>query len=185
MRPEDSSHGSKVAPPRGVDFCDPIGFLYREHERIGDCCRRLGRLSDQPATKNAPALAASILSDLEYALPLHVADEEQDLFPLLERHDSLRHQVVVVLELLQKEHRDDIECGRLLLEQLRLMAGDPELSDPTKLAGCARAFVTLQPGHCAIENEIVLPLAAARLSRDELVELGRRMAARRGLSLPA
>jgi hypothetical protein len=90
-----------------------------------------------------------------------------------------------MIELLKKEHRDDIERGGLLCDQLRLTASGSDRSDPAKLAVCARAFIRLQPGHRAIENEIVLPLAAARLGRAELAELGRRMAARRGLYLAA
>jgi iron-sulfur cluster repair protein YtfE (RIC family) len=67
------------------DFLDPIEFLYGEHERLRRQCEHLVRLAKDPVAAEAPEIAAAILDYLENNLPLHRADEEEDLFPLLER----------------------------------------------------------------------------------------------------
>ena len=48
----------------------------------------------------------------------------------------------------------------------------------------ARTFGVLQRRHLAWENGTILPLARKRLNKHDLAELGRKMAARRGLSFP-
>ena len=93
------------------DFQDPIEFLYHDHARIRMCCERLVELGDSLDADNASATAAWILDCLENELPLHLADEEEDLFPLLERRSRSDDRIVSVLKLLCAEHQHDIECG--------------------------------------------------------------------------
>ena len=180
---------SDAAEDRGPgpeDFRDPIEFLYGAHERLRRHCENLVRLAEDPAAAEAPEIAAAILDFLEKDLPLHRADEEEDLFPLLERrsprpapggHDEL----LSTLEVLRQEHRDDIEQGHALLAPLRAIAGGQAPRDPEMFRHYLRAFVQLQRGHQAMENRIVLPAAFERLMAEDLAELARRMAARRGL----
>ena len=178
-------------PPEGSfraeHFGDPIEFLYGEHERIRRTCEWLWRLAGDRMAPEARDTATSVLAFLEFDLPLHLADEEQDLFPLLRRrspgHDPRVHdEVVSSLEVLEQEHRDDIEQGRTLLPALRNIAAGIEPRDPQMFVHYVRAFISLQRDHQARENRVVLPAALERLSKDDLSELGSSMAARRGLS---
>jgi hemerythrin-like domain-containing protein len=48
----------------------------------------------------------------------------------------------------------------------------------------AETFAHRYPAHAGVEDEQIYPLAEKLLSADELAELGRRMAARRGAAMP-
>lgn len=163
------------------DFADPIEALYAEHARLQDHTEQLVNLADNLGAEDAPHVAAPILDYLENALSMHLADEEEDLFPLLKRRSRKEDRIIPVLDLLVMEHREDIEYGRSLLEPLRLITAGKQPADPAIFAHHVRAFRVLQRRHQAIENNVVLPLAMERLSGDDKAELGRKMAARRGV----
>jgi len=87
------------------EFREPIEFIYQEHARLRACCEQLVELSDNLESENATTAAASILDYLENELPLHLADEEEDLFPLLRQCSSSDDNIVSVLKLLCVAHR--------------------------------------------------------------------------------
>ncbi len=171
------------------DFQDPIAFIYGDHERIRRACDKLRDLAGDLDGPAAPCLAAELLSFLERDLPLHLADEEEDLFPLLRATarptDVHRHdEVISSIEVLETEHRDDIEKGQTLRRALRALAEGEQPRDPRMFTHYARAFTHLLRDHCLMENNVVLPAALDRLSDVQLARMGRRMAARRGLRWP-
>ncbi|MDH3792559.1 MAG: hemerythrin domain-containing protein, partial [Rhodospirillales bacterium] len=93
------------------DFREPIEFLYGMHERLRRQCENLVQLAKDPAAAEAPEIAAAILDFLETGLPLHRADEEEDLFPLLERRSPVpetgaHDELLSSLAVLRQEHRD-------------------------------------------------------------------------------
>ena len=174
--------------PGAEDFQDPIAFLYGVHERLRRVCEDLLRLGEDPAEAAAPEFAAAALDFLQNELPLHRADEEEDLFPLLEerrkRSSTKEHdELLSALEVLRREHRDDVEQGRALLAPLGVIAAGQAPRDPEMFSHYLRAFVKLQRGHMAMENRLVLPAAFERLTPEDLAWMARRMAARRGLRI--
>ena len=66
-------------------------------------------------------------------------------------------------------------------DQLRAIAAGEVPRDPEMFRHYVHAFVKLQRGHQAMENRVVLPAAFERLTPEDLAELARRMATRRGL----
>ncbi len=54
----------------------------------------------------------------------------------------------------------------------------------TRLLSNLRGFAATQQRHLEWEDRVVLPLAQKRLSAEDLEQIGRNMAARRGLSYP-
>lgn len=174
--------------PRPEDFRDPIAFLYGEHERVRQVCANLVRLGEDPGVAAAPEIASAILDFLQNELPLHRADEEDDLFPLLEERSprsapGSHDELLSALEVLRREHRDDVEQGRSLLAPLGVIAAGQAPRDPEMFGQYLRAFVKLQRGHLDMENRLVLPAAFERLTSEDLAWMARRMAARRGLHL--
>ena len=188
----EATSGKDAETPLGPeDFREPIEFLYGVHERLRRHCENLVRLAKNPeaaetpevaarksisASTRQPQVAAAVLQFLETDLPLHRADEEEDLFPLLERRTPLpetgsHDELLSSLAVLRQEHRDDIEQGHSLFPPLRLIADGEAPRDPEMFRHYVRAFVQLQRGHQALEN----------LTPEDLAELGRKMAARRGL----
>ncbi len=174
----DVSHGSPGLGSEEIE--DPLGFIYGEHERIRLCWERLEHLAAEPAAADAPEAARAILAFIEESLPLHFADEEEDLFPLLKRRSPSDDSIHAVLELLAKEHRDDIEQGRTMVRALRAIAAGEAPADGEMFAAYVRAFVMLQRRHQAMENNLVMMAAFDRLIPEDIAELGRRIAARRG-----
>ena len=160
-------------------FRTPIEFLFDEHDRQRIMCATLERLADDCTSGEAQDDAQFVLSYLEHDLPLHIADEEEDLFPILKRCCEEDDELDYVLALLSEEHEVDEDYYLDLLEPLRVIASGMEPVDRDAFAHNARAFAIFQRRHLGWENGTVLPLARKRLSPDDLAELGRRMAARR------
>lgn len=171
-------------PVRAEHFMQPIEFLYYTHARIQNCCERLVELGDDLGRDDAPDLAAASLDLLENELPMHLADEENDLFPLLRRRSKSGDGIMGTLELLCLEHRNDIECGRSLVDALRRISRGRRPADPRMFRDYVRAYAMLQRRHHIIENNEVLPVCIERLTAEDLRELGNRIAARRGVSIP-
>ena len=166
------------------DFRDPVGFLSADHARIRTCCDHLVRLADAPVTADGIAAATTILDFLENDLPRHVVDEEQDLFPLLEQRALQTDRIGPVVALLRSDHRDDVEFGHVLLEPLHAISAGRPPADAGWFRTYVHAFRTLQRRHHALEDQFVMPLAAERLTAADKEGLGRKMAARRGVTMP-
>ncbi len=164
------------------DFRDPIEAMYRAHARNFEFCERLVQLAEDLGAGESAQVAASLLDYLNKDFPIHLADEEEDLFPLLKRRATSNERLASMLDLLIMEHQNDIEYGGALQEPLRAIAAGEQLADPTLFAHHVRAYRMLQHRHQAMENNFVLPMAEECLSTDDKAELGRRMAARHGQS---
>jgi hypothetical protein len=60
---------------------DPIQFILQDHDRQVEMCSRLEKLISASEAEPIAEWAVSLLSFLTGDLPLHVTDEELDLFP--------------------------------------------------------------------------------------------------------
>ncbi len=169
---------------RAEEFRWPIEFLAAEHDRQRVLCAALERLVADAGATGAAEAARQILDYYGTKLGLHYGDEEKGLFPMLRRRAEPDDGIGVILDLLDEEHQADHVLLDRLLGPLRAIAGGGRPADAIGFAGDARAFSVLQRRHLAWENGTVLVLARRRLSADDQRELGRGMAARRGLALP-
>lgn len=158
---------------------EPLVWLFAEHYRHRDICARLTRLSTEVVC-DEPALR-EVIDFFEIDLPLHIIDEEDDLFPLLRRRCEPEDQIERVLGMLSLDHsRDQTAAAKVkdLMERaLEKQTGLACLAD----AGTIIAnFCALQKNHIALENAVVLPIARLRLSDTDLGALSKRLSARRG-----
>lgn len=179
MTTEPTSHRPEKAAigPEGIRH--PIEFLFADHDRLRVVCAALERLANDCTAEDAQENAAFALSYLESELPLHIADEEQDLFPLLKRRCAPDDEIDTILALLNDEHEADQEYQLRLLEPLRSIAAGAQPADAVEFGHAARAFSVFQRRHLAWENGTVLPLARKRLTAADQADMGRRMADRR------
>ncbi len=167
----------------GVTYAThPIEALLTEHDRQRIVCAALERLANDLDAGDAQNNAGYVLDYLENELPLHIADEENDLFPLLERRCLPEDQIDEMLALLSAEHAEDDAHREELIEPLRAIAAGSKPPDGISFVRHAHAFATFQRRHLAWENGTILPLARKRLSERDQLELGRKLAARHGLS---
>lgn len=163
-----------------ASFGAPIDFIVVEHEHQLAVCAVLDRLLRNPRHGAHPAVVETVREYLLHDLPLHIADEEEDLFPLLRRRCPVGDDVEGIFAILHREHEIDQRLNQVVSDDLEIIISGRAFADPARFLMNLFAFVETQRRHLAWENTVVLPRARRHLSVEDCAELGRRMAARRG-----
>lgn len=127
--------------------------------------------------QGAAAHAAGFLAD---ELPLHFADEEEDLFPLLRHRCEPEDDIERVLARLSADHRHaDLETPELVRLLRRVAVGEAALTAEDR--ALLTRYASHSRRHLVLENAIILPLARVRLARRDLDRMRLAMLHRRGL----
>ena len=172
----------KEAPPV-ILFRRPIEYILADHFRHRTLCNLLGEIADE--SDQDQEKIEVVLHFLQTDFRTHVADEEEDLFPLLLQRATREDGMDDVLRELSQDHvRDAKQAGRIIKQlsaRLSATVGAPSSPDESKLL---RQFARHEKHHLTLENAIVLPLARARLTSGDQRNLGKHMASRRGLAYP-
>jgi len=158
---------------------DPIDFFLSEHNRQLEFCDALETLADVMEIQPVKEQAAVLLRFMTEDLPLHIEDEEQDLFPLLMSGREQQTEINQALAQLITEHEGDKELVRPIVADLQEINDGRALADPARFHRNVQVFCGLQRRHLIWENRLVLPLAKRSLSNAEKAELRRRMIAKR------
>lgn len=173
-------------PPAGFD--DPLEMLLGCHRRIEKQLETLKRLRAHLDTKGidaeASAAAEAVLRYFRKAAVDHHADEEQDVFPLIEQRIAEADEAAKFRELrarLEAEHRKLEDAWAHVKKPLEgiaegLMRALPE--------GDVNALAEAYTGHIAAEEATLKELFRWLDARD-LEALGRSMAARRSVPFAA
>ena len=147
---------------------DAIAETHRVHERICDCLEAIADgLPDDVDCRMASSLAVS----LRYELPLHHRDEDEGLFPLLEKRADPGDNVTVILRRLTAEHANDEGFAEELDEVLDALGRGERVDNPDMVGYMLRGFFEIYRRHLHWEDTLVLPLARLRLNEDDLVVL--------------
>lgn len=181
-------------------FDDPLEMLRACHGRILSQCDTLGKLavhlSDNGCDQQAQQAAQNILRFFDTAGQFHHQDEEENLFPALRLSaGSDKSHLEKLLARLLQEHIGMLAAwGALRPALLQLSKGVPapldETADETTshltqliiAPALVDNFVGRYAEHIAFEENELLPLAARILKSQQILELGKCMAARRGVS---
>lgn len=167
-------------PPELVH--EPLNWLFAEHYRHRQLCQLIERVG--VATVLLDEEAREILSFLRHDMPLHVIDEEDDLFPLLRRRCQPADELDAVLGALSAEHRNDLQQARALIVALeQALGGGGAPGHDRETRRLFTDFAQHERRHIAVENAVVLPIARLRLTAADLRSLSVRLAARRGVLL--
>ena len=162
-------------------MAEPLTWLFAEHYRHRQFCALIERIAASDVVLRDEI--AEVLAFLRHDLPLHIVDEEDDLFPLLRRRCQPDDELDRALGSLSADHRDDIEAVAQLADLLDEALQQDHAPGRTPAAQRQlHAFVARERSHIALENAVVLPIARLRLTTEDLELFSRRMAARRGLS---
>lgn len=158
---------------------EPLNWLFAEHYRHRQLCKLIDMLASS-AAYNEEGMN-EVIAFLEHDMPLHVLDEEEDLFPLLRRRavpdDDLEH----VLGVLSGEHKTDVDrVSALLFALIKARAARTSPALNPGLRTLLTEFATHERKHIALENAVILPIARLRLQPCDLQALSARLAARRG-----
>ncbi len=162
-------------------FDEPLALLRACHEKILAHCdlleglvtRMAGNGPDTEAHKTAERITRYFPTSAE----LHHRDEEEDIFPRLNRQSLKIAELVYVLK---KEHEELETLWGILSPELNRLPGE-RFSE--EFIRASDDFCGLYRQHIERENRVFLPLAANSLSQQELVEIGESMAERRGVPL--
>lgn len=164
-------------PPQLV--ASPLDWLFAEHYRQRQLCQAI---DEAASLMHAPvSLLAEIVGFLRHDLPLHVLDEEEDLFPLLRRRCLAEDDINRVLGLLSSDHHAEVASAARLADRLEVLLNSG--GAPSQMPDLVRSmhnFTQRERRHIALENAVVLPIARLRLTPRDLTGLSRRLAARRG-----
>lgn len=170
------------------DYGDPLGLLSGCHRRIERFLDLLVRVVRQTRGgkldgEHREALGTA-LGYFKNAAPKHTLDEEESLFPRLRAAGSDASQA---FELLDGLHNDHQRAEEMHQEVERLVEGwlaeetlSKEMSE--RLSGLLDDLEAIYQRHIAIEDQQLFPLASRVLPRTEIDQIGREMAARRGIT---
>jgi hemerythrin-like domain-containing protein len=179
MNDANSSEPASGSSAPAQRIVDPIEFLYAQHDRQLVICAALDRLANAPDGEDATETAQLVLDYAATEMPLHLADEEKDLFPrLIERCDP-EDALDNIVDQLEHEHETDSALYHRLEHGLKAIARGAPLAHPEVFCSDAQSFSMLQRRHLNWENGTVLPLARQKLTPEDLAEMRDAMSARR------
>lgn len=172
----------RVAPPTAL-LLAPLDYIHAEHFRQRALCKALEEIAE--ASECDGEILAAAVDFLKGDFGTHIVDEEQDLFPLLRRRATPEDDIGELLGSLSNDHGAEVRDADVIVTRVcgPGMAWPPAGIEP-EYRDLLRRFSRNERRHLSYENAIVLPLARLRLTPDDLRNLGRRMAARRGLDYP-
>jgi len=166
--------------PTAPGFDDPLGMLSACHARIERQLATLDRLQrhlpEHGCDIDARAAARGILKYFDTAAPNHHADEEASVFPRL--RSALPGRADTLIADLEREHRTLATNWRHLRPLLASIAAGARANLSAKQVADVRAAYD---AHIAKEESALIPLAAKAFDAAKLLDIGREMAARRGI----
>jgi len=160
-------------------FDEPLALLRACHKNILAHCDRLEALvvhiGAQGLDDEARKAAGDIVRYFSGSARLHHRDEEEDLFPRLNRQ-SLK--IAELIRDLKQEHARLEQLWEIIATGLKALPDRHFSDDFLRASG---DFCTLSRQHVNRENMEFLPLASSSLSQLQLADIGESMAARRGV----
>ncbi len=178
-QPEPVRRGSGPSPSDPALLGRPLDFLFEDHLRERDICALVDWLAGSVAFERQAAL--TILRFLNEELNVHLRDEAEDLFPLLAQRCTAEDAIEGAIDRIKV---DQTEAARLLPEVRAILGRCLDTgSDLTVEDGALLLrFTGHMRRHLVAENAILLPIARARLTQQDLRDLSQRMRSRRGLA---
>ncbi|SMX50791.1 hemerythrin domain-containing protein [Maliponia aquimaris] len=159
---------------------NPIDFIAEDHLRLRTMCAEMDRLADSTGPESDAVVA--LLDYLRQELPDLLADEDDDLMPLILKRAEPEDELPRLARRLAREH------GEIETHQRSVVAGLVAIADtarvPDRLRDPLRDLAAATRRHLILENAILLPLARVRLRSADLGVLRKAMLRRRGLNDP-
>ena len=170
------------------NFKNPLGLLKDCHRRIEKFLgSQLAVLEETDGGALNPDQRETLLKSLRYfreAAPRHTRDEEDSLFPRMRASVSGEaHAALDTLAKLESDH-DKADLWHAEVDRLCdqwIARGGIGGEDKDRLAEDLTSLRALYNHHIHLEDNFVFPAAAKALDAQAIDELGREMAARRGI----
>lgn len=177
-------HAASEQPIDPSEFLRPIDFIQRDHDRQRLFCGELSSLVDNMPQTGREELAAALLRYLLIDVSLNIEDEEELLAPLLGQRCLPGDHSDETVTITRWHHERAAGAASQTADGLdRLAVGHMPLR-PLDFVISSFQLIEILTKHPAWEDETLLPLAASRLTREDMRSLGSAMARRRGVSPP-
>lgn len=175
----EHAHDSEIERLPDALVREPLNWLFAEHYRHRQLCKMVEAMANSAAYDDDAML--EVVNFLKRDMPLHILDEEEDLFPLLRRRAQADDDLEYVLGVLSSEHEADGDrVAKVLAGLVKAQKNRKAPSLDHALRTLLLEFVSHERRHIALENAVVLPFARLRLQASDLKALSARFAARRG-----
>jgi len=156
----------------------PIDCIADHHLVEREVCALLDRLADPNGKAVSRADLAEVIDFLTTELPLHLTDEAEDLFPRMRARCEPEDEIDRAIDRLQAEHAHAGKETEGVLAVLRvLQSGTVEIDGEMRRA--LSEFAAHARRHLIFENAIILPIARARLTDQDLADMRLAMTRRR------
>ncbi|MDQ2844335.1 MAG: hemerythrin domain-containing protein [Acidobacteriota bacterium] len=168
-------------PDSGFD--DPIGMLKDCHRRIEHFLHILCVVADRgegrALSDEERAAVQSALAYFRSGGRRHTADEEESLFPRLERGDGADQFEDIAG--LQDDHRhaDTLHVAVDQLYSFWIATGRLQKKDELQLSSATKQLKQLYADHIQVEETIVFPRASKLLDKGTIAAIGEEFRARR------
>jgi iron-sulfur cluster repair protein YtfE (RIC family) len=141
---------------------DAFGILQHCHEHIGqrlDLLETLVAALRSRGSFDEELLAGlgDVVTFLDIAIPIHTADEEQTLFPLLRQHPEFQQLTNTPMDCMELEHHAHVDLRRALIVSI-------VRRDPLAVAEAGLDLVRSYREHIRKEEEVLYPLARKLLT---------------------
>ena len=161
-------------------LAQPLEFIHDDHLRERHICTMIDEIAQRRAEEGA---VRAVLNFLTHELPLHLQDEEEDIFPLLMQRCEPEDEIERAISELTVDHAHagaDIPKIVEILERLEVQDTEPNESESMALTH----FTAHSRRHLILKNAVILPLARARLTDADLNNLSIQMCQRRSVKPP-
>ncbi len=159
---------------------NPIDFIAEDHLRLRTICAEIDRLVE--AATPEPEALSTLRDYLCHELPDLLADEDEDLMPLILARAEPEDELPKLARRLDREHA---QIEELRAPAAQALSGDQPVSAWSEgLRATLRQLARATRRHLILENAVLLPLARVRLTPEDLIALRKAMLRRRGLKDP-
>jgi len=148
-----------------------LDLIEQEHQIQACICDSLEQIADGLPDRVDRQRCVRVADALRHELPMHHRDEECGLFPLIEERAFPDDNIHDILARLALEHATDESFASELLESLDNLADGVRVKNPDMVGYMLRCFFESYRRHIIWENMVVLPLARARLTDQDIAQL--------------
>jgi hemerythrin-like domain-containing protein len=164
-------------------YNEPMDLFTDCHARIHEAMAALRELAHDPAgpqpTREVQDFCTHMLDFFAGTVAAHHAEEERELWPLLERAtpDAENHETFKAIGHRLKHEHEQLETlwSQIAPELHKLARGKPAKLEMEKV----RALANMYDQHAAFEDAVVIPMARYLLDPSEQSRLGMSIALRR------
>jgi pyridoxamine 5'-phosphate oxidase len=174
-------------PDTAPGFDQPIAVLKHCHDRIRKQLATMHKLTEHlarhGADEQAQQAAQAVLKYFDKAAPMHHADEEENLVPMLQSV-AQGEDAATLAELVPGILQDHDEMDAMWQDLHEELSAIADASAAALTESTVRRFAERYTAHMEREENFIAPMAKRLFSAAQMAQLGEAMQVRRGILPP-